>query len=198
MKNTKERRMIFSNVKSNKKKAEEKSASKTNELFDYDKEMVIGLKVTPQPKINKKMHNKVKSNDELDVPFQVKKQQITEKKQQRKKKKIKNKQNNKKTLNKEQKKTIFKITKWTTLCLALIGGLIYLLLSPVFNIKNINVSGNEKISADTIISISGITMNDNLFKIRKSEVIKKIKENSYIEKVVISKKINNTIDITIE
>ena len=58
MKNTRERKMVFSNVKSNKKKADEKSASNSNEIFDYNNEIVIGLKVLPEPKIDKKQNNK--------------------------------------------------------------------------------------------------------------------------------------------
>lgn len=189
MKNTRERKMVFSNVKSNKKKADEKSASNSNEIFDYNNEIVIGLKVLPEPKIDKKQNNKsIKSNkvkdDELDIPFQKETQKVNKNNVHKKKKK--------------NKKLIFKITKWTTLLLVLIGGLICFLLSPVFNIKNINVYGNSKISTETIVSLSGISIDENMFKIRKADVINKIKQNAYIETVEITKKMSNTVEIEVK
>lgn len=189
MKNTRERKMVFSNVKSNKKKADEKSASNSNEIFDYNNEIVIGLKVLPEPKIDKKQNNKsIKSNkvkdDELDIPFQKETQKVNTNNVHKKKKK--------------NKKLIFKITKWTTLLLVLIGGLICFLLSPVFNIKNINVYGNSKISTETIVSLSGISIDENMFKIRKADVINKIKQNAYIETVEITKKMSNTVEIEVK
>lgn len=181
--------MVFSNVKSNKKKADEQSASNSNELFDYNNEIVIGLKVLPEPKIDKKKNNittknnKTK-NDELDIPFQKEAQKVNTNNVHKKKKK--------------NKKLIFKITKWTTLSVALIGGLICFLLSPVFNIKNINVYGNNKITTETITSLSGISIDENMFKIRKSDVINKIKQNAYIETVEITKKMSNTVEIEVK
>lgn len=180
MKNARERKMVYSNVKSNKKKADEKSASKSDELFDYNNEIVIGLKVLPEPVIKKTKKEK-NENDELDIPFQ-------------KDKKINNVYKKKK----RSKKLILKITKWTTLVVALIGGIICLLLSPAFNVKNINVYGNNKISAETIISLSGINIEENLFKIIKSEAVKNIKQNAYIESVEITKKLTSTIEIEVK
>ena len=220
MKNTRETRMVFSNVKSNKKKAEEKSASKSDEIFDYNNEIVIGLKVAPEPKMPKQKKNKKeeKDSEELDIPFQKEEKQCKKKKgifknkKTKKDKKVNVKQQKKqvqpkmqkqlpqrkKKKNTKRKKLILKITRWTTLILVLIGGFIYFLLSPIFNIKNIKISGNQKISAETIASISGISMDENLFKVRKSEVIKNIKQNAYIENVEISKKLSDTIEIKVQ
>ena len=38
---------------------------------------------------------------------------------------------------------------------------IFFLLSPIFNLANIIVVGNEKISSDTIISLSQIQLGEN-------------------------------------
>lgn len=214
MKNTRETRMVFSNVKSNKKKAEEKSASKSDEIFDYNNEIVIGLKVIPEPKIPKEKKRKkdIKQDDELDVPFQKQEKKKNKKGRLRVNKKVqKNKsapiENNqikpqqhktKKKKNSKTKKLIFNITKWTTLVLILIGGFIYFLLSPIFNIKNIKISGNEKVSSETIAALSGIGIDENLIKVNKAEVIKNIKQNAYIENVEISKKLSDTIEIKVQ
>lgn len=80
----------------------------------------------------------------------------------------------------------------------IIGAIIFLCSSSLFNIKNINIDGNEKLSDNKIISLSGLEIDSNMFRINKSQVIKKIKENAYIEEVKISRKLPNTIQINIK
>ena len=46
---------------------------------------------------------------------------------------------------------------------------IFIFVSPVFNISKIEVKGNEIISSDTIISLSGIKTNENIFRISKKK-----------------------------
>lgn len=212
MKNTRETKMIFSNIKSNKKKAEEKSASKSDEIFDYNNEIVIGLKVVPEPKIPREKKNKKNTpkDDELDIPFQKEEKKENKRVKIKKKKKVHNGKNTKtvqsqsqvskikKKKNSKIKKMIFKITRWTILILVLIGGFIYFLLSPIFNIKNIKITGNEKVSSETITSLCGISIDENLIKANKSEIIKNIKQNAYIENVEISKKLSDTIEIKVQ
>lgn len=262
MKGTRERKYVFSNVKKD-KKAVNKSASKSDEIFDLDNEIVIGLTPLPQPKIEKPKKSKKKQETE-DLDFSFKKSN-KEKKYDKKSKSKKNKKapiikndkkdenyekhkrqhvsqnrknNNIKTVNKtdinqdennsemeitvqteknsktkvkvntkvkkpvnkkqKKKRKFFKIAKWTTLSLILLGGFIYFLLSPVFNIKYINVKSNNQIPAETIISLSNISINQNMFKFNKSNSIKSIKENAYIENVKISRKLFDTIEITVQ
>ena len=45
---------------------------------------------------------------------------------------------------------MLKICKWLTLFCIIIGAIIYAMLSPIFNITSIEVSGNSKISSETI------------------------------------------------
>ena len=80
----------------------------------------------------------------------------------------------------------------------IIGVIIFLCSSSLFNIKSINITGNEKLSENKIISLSGLEIDTNMFRFNKSQVIKKIKENAYIEEVKISRKLPNTIQINIE
>ena len=54
---------------------------------------------------------------------------------------------------------------------------------PVFNIKTVEVVGNNKLSEDKIIELSGITSEINLFKLDEGKVKRDIKSNAYIEKV---------------
>lgn len=103
---------------------------------------------------------------------------------------------NKKKINKKRKKR--KIVKLFMLLLIISGIVIFTLISPVFNIEDIRVLGNEKIESDTIISLSEIKKGNNIFRISKDEISKKIKENSYISKVEIKRIFPGTIELTVE
>ena len=101
-------------------------------------------------------------------------------------------------IKKQKRKAIGKLAVIATLFLVLIGGLVYFLLSPVFNIKNINVINTTNISAQTIINLSGIKINENMFKFSKREAQKAILSNPYIEEVKIKRKPFNTIQIDVK
>ena len=62
------------------------------------------------------------------------------------------------------------------------------MLSSFFNIKNIEVTGNTKLTSQEIISLSQIQLDENTFKIVKSKIEKNIKQNAYKEKVDIKRK----------
>ena len=139
------------------KKTKENNVKNTKDKkFNFDGEIVIGLKRVDEPK---KPNKKV---------VQAK------------------------------KKSTFKIIKWIILLAIIVAGGIYLVMSPIFNISNISVTGNSKISTDEIISLSKIELEKNLFKYRNSDIIKNIQENAYIETVQVSKKIPDTIEINIQ
>lgn len=78
------------------------------------------------------------------------------------------------------------------------GGVIFALTSPIFNIKDIKVMNNNQVSSDTIISLSELKQDENIFKFYKNNVINKIKENPYIENVKIQRKIPNKIEIEVK
>lgn len=78
------------------------------------------------------------------------------------------------------------------------GAIIFALTSPIFNIKNINVINNSEVASDTVISLSGLKQEENIFRFYKGSVVDKIKENSYIENVKIHRKLPNTIEIEVE
>lgn len=78
------------------------------------------------------------------------------------------------------------------------GGIVFALTSPIFNIKNINVLNNNQLSSDTIISLSELKQEENIFKFYSKKVKDKIKENPYIENVKIHRKLPSTIEIEIE
>lgn len=110
-----------------------------------------------------------------------------------------NKPNNKKgKVSKRRKKVIIKIIKVLTLLGIIIGGIVFALVSPMFNIQEINVSGNSKISSQTIVSLSGLDISQNIFKFRTSQVKDAIKQNAYIESVDVKRVFPDTIELNIQ
>ena len=78
----------------------------------------------------------------------------------------------------------------------LAGALLFFLMSDIFNIKNINVENNEKISSNTYISLSKIQLEQNIFAINKNNIVDSIKTNAYVENVKIKRKLPDTIIIS--
>lgn len=193
--------------------------------FSFDEEIVIGLKRIDEPVINTKQKIKANKDKKINTKNNKKKNKINKIKvddravikskylenyeennnkfnENKKRKNKKNKNTSSSLTKKEQiankkKKIILKFTKWITLLSILAGGVIYAMLSPIFNITNIYVEGNLKISSETIVSLSGLNINENIFKFRTSDVINKIKENAYIDKVEIKRKFPDEIEIKV-
>ncbi len=85
-----------------------------------------------------------------------------------------------------------------TITILIVGIIIFALTTPIFSTEEIRVEGNNKISTETILSLSEITTGENLFKINKSHVISNIKSNKYIDKVTLTRKLPNTIILQVE
>lgn len=153
--------------------------NKNNELFNFDKEIVIGMPRISDDKEKNKKNKKTSVNTN------------------------KNKQNAKKKLTKQQqiaikkKKAILKIVKVLTLIIVIIGVSIYVALSPLFNIKEINVTGNSKLSKEEIISLSELKTDENTFKVSKKNIKNKVKANAYIENVKIRRKLPDKVEIIV-
>ena len=80
----------------------------------------------------------------------------------------------------------------------IIGGIAFAMISPIFNIKEIQVLGNEQVSKETIISLSELKTEENIFRFDIFKVIDHIKENAYIEKAKIHRKIPSIVQIEVE
>lgn len=93
------------------------------------------------------------------------------------------------------RKTIF--VKVLVIILLIIGLLIAASNIALFNIKNIEVEGNNKISDDKIIELSGINESINLFKLDEKTSKNQILTNAYIESVDIARKIPNKVVINV-
>ena len=123
---------------------------------------------------------------------------MTNKNNQRQEEQTKQKMSKKQRQILKKKKRIKLMLKFTALLIIIIAGIIFALVSPIFNIKEIDVSNNEQINAETIISLSQLNLGQNIFKFNKNKVNKNIKTNAYIESVEIKRKLPNKVQIQIE
>lgn len=99
---------------------------------------------------------------------------------------------------KKRKKKIKFIIKIVISLAIIIGGIIFALTSPIFNINRIDVIDNAEVSRETIISLSELKLEENIFKFKKSDVAGKIKENAYIENVKIRRILPNLVQIDVK
>lgn len=202
-----------------KTKAKNEKKNTKEEKFSFDEEIIIGLRRIENEKVSQNKNSKKKGKMRNDVKVQAnqKKREAEEdklasipqrigeaknSKEKRKgvaaqKKKVQKKLTPKQELARKKRKAIFRITKWLMLFAIIIGGGIYALLSPIFNIKKIDVVGNSKIATEEIISLSGIELEQNMFQYRNKDMIKNVKQNAYMDTVKVKRKIPNTIEITV-
>lgn len=162
-------------MKKETKKVKKNNNSK-NETIDLDNEIIIGLR--PQKQEPKKKTTK----------------KITTKKTSTKKKKINKGTQKKKLVNKKKNN----ILKWTSLFIILLVVLALFLLSDLFNIKTIKVEQNNIISEEEIINLSGLQIDENMFKFLKGKIKDNIKTNPYIKEVQIKRNLDGTVTIQVE
>lgn len=212
--------MCFYKVKKN-KEGEEKMPQKLKEktkhtkkdtTFNVDNEIIIGIKTLPNSETRKKEKKQTKSkknnnkiskgnkslkktkNNEFEFKLGIEDNGIKTKKKKNTTKKLTKKQE---TARKKRKRAI-RFIKFTMLVFLLIGGGIYFLLSPFFNITEIEIEGNNKLTNEEVISLSQIQLDENTFKIVKNKIEKNIKQNAYVENVKVNRKLPDKILITIE
>ena len=119
------------------------------------------------------------------------------------KNKIKQEEQKKKEFTKQQRKRnrlikrIKRIVKFTLLLGIIIGAIVFATCSPIFNITDIEVLNNNRVSSETVISLSGINTNENIFGFIATKVSNNIKQNAYIEDVKIRRVLPNKVQIEV-
>ena len=171
-----------------------------DERFNFDEEIIIGLKRIDEPKKEEKKKPKNKNKKSLSNNKEkqnIKKENIRPNPNKVKLKAKEKKMSPKQILAKKKRQAVFRLVKWTSLVLIIIGAIIFTIMSPIFNVKNIKVEGNSYLSEEQVISLSRIEIENNMFKYNKKEIIKNIKENAYIENAEVKRSIPDTIEIKI-
>ncbi len=119
------------------------------------------------------------------------------------KNKIKQEEQKKKEFTKQQRKRnrmikrIKRIVRFILLLGIITGAIVFATCSPIFNITDIEVLNNNMVSSDTVISLSGIRTNENIFRFIATKASNSIKQNAYIEDVKIRRVIPNKVQIEV-
>ena len=215
-------------VNKTKKKINENIVKNTkDDKFSFDEEIVIGLKRIDEPKVipeKKKKKQKGKNTKKAkknkntvenyenngiiikskymsnyeDEDIYDKSRQPKKNTKEKKTKKEPRKLTKKQEILKKKRKKIFRVIKILMLLGIIIGGIIYAMLSPIFNIKNITVTGNSKISAETIISLSGLNIDQNIFNFWTGDIKEAVEQNAYIDTVEVKRKLPDSIEINVK
>ena len=205
-----------------KNKSKTKSSNKINKkdgIFDYDletstnsvnvrreKKLTKKAKKTPEiqeddignnvPKVSKekiKQIQKKKKKEKREKQKKIEKEEelYTKVQSQKVKRKLTNEviQKRKRTIKRLQNLTIF---------LLFVVGIIFLMLSPIFNIKQVEIYGNEKIPQSTILSLLSINEETNIFKETKKIINEKIKQNPYVDEVIVKRELPSKLKIQVK
>ena len=176
--NTNGEKRVYVTKRINGKESHQKAEKNIKKKFDFNDEIVIGV-------TKKEPQNSNKSNEYKNQNKKKSNKNNTIRKSKADSKKVKKKKKHK------------KIIAFFSCCLLIAIVIIFAFTTPIFNITSIEVSGNNKISADTIISISGLKKGQNIFKYNNS-TIQNIKENKYIDEVLLKRKLPRTVIISIK
>lgn len=173
--------MILQKRGDKKLKQKTKKRNETNK-FNFDDEYIIGVSNSASLK---KSSEKKKQN----------------KKKYAKKRKL-NKNNTAKKrrpqMNEKKRKLKNNVVKFFLILCLFIGTACFLCLSPIFDVKEIIVEENSLISSDTIRSLSRIELYKNIFLLNKSEAIKGIEGEPYIESVKVHRVLPDKIKIVVK
>ena len=190
--------------KKNKLRADQPSAQ-SGETFNFDNEIVIGVTKIPDEKNknNNKRNSKTKGNYKKSTKGITKKKtnKINKKKEEQENvRRNSQSQDDIKYIKKKNKKRklVKNIVKWAFLLSALAGAFVFFMMSPLFDLATVQVINNDKISSDTIISLSGLIIGENIYKTSYNQIEKNIKQNAYIENVKVKRQLPNKIEITVK
>ena len=184
--------------------AKKNETSKKNNKINLDNEIVIGLsRVNVEQEKSKQKKEKKKNVNNKKVN-----------KTNKKKKNNKKNRNSNRKMNRDQSKTDIilenkretkkiSVAKKRTIKIVIILVFVLLLviavmMSPLFNIKEIDVAGNEKVSTDEIISLSKINIGENTYRTNFGAVEENILENPYVDNVRIERILPDKILINVE
>ena len=159
-----------------------------NNIINLDNEMIIGL--TPKKEEKKQRETKAKKTKTKNKGTAISRPQ----------KNKKTNKNSKSTVKKQsqKKKRKTRIIKWILIFILLVTAIALFMMSSIFNIKEIVVINNSKVSTEEIINSSTLTTGINMFKTTNGTIKNGIKANAYIEEVKIKRNINGKVILDIK
>lgn len=97
----------------------------------------------------------------------------------------------------QKNRKIKKLISWTILFAIFAGIAVFLSTSEMFKICNIEITGNNQISQETLLLLSGIQQGQNVFLTNTAKVENKITQNPYIKEVHVKRMLPDKIKIEI-
>ena len=171
-----------------------KLQNSNNEIINLDNEIIIGI--TPKKEEKKQKTTNAKKSNNKKIKNKNKKAVGADDSVRSTKNKKTNSKSNIKKQNQKKKRKI-KIIKWTSLFILIVTAIILFMMSSVFNIKEIVVENNNKVSSQEIVNLSTLTTGVNMFKITNKTIRDGVKTNTYIEDVSIKRSINGRVTLDI-
>mgnify|MGYP005794199869 CR=1 FL=1 len=174
-----------------------------NFLYIQEEKQKETIEELMRKKKNKEREKRIKQNNQKrnDDKFDLETEtviQMTNRNKEKQQEKEKRQAMQLERKRKRRNKKIKSIIKVIMLILIIGGGIVFTMTSPIFNIKDIKVLNNAQVPSETIVSLSGLVTNQNIFRFSSSSIKDKIKENPYIEIVEVHRKIPNTIEIEVQ
>ncbi|MBR3153303.1 MAG: FtsQ-type POTRA domain-containing protein [Clostridia bacterium] len=154
---------------------------KDNNKFDFDNEVIIGISSSG-------------SKDKKGVKNKKKQKKMAKDKAFKTQKKSKPKKNIKKKSLSTRGKIVLRVA---CLLVIFIGGTCFILFSPMFNLKEITVKNNDKLSKDEIIELSELKMSENIYSSSKKNISENIETNAYVDSVKVKRIWPNKIEISV-
>ncbi|EHJ06783.1 cell division protein FtsQ [Staphylococcus simiae] len=84
-----------------------------------------------------------------------------------------------------------------TLLILLIAIILIYMFSPLSKISHVNISGNQHVSTSQVNKILNVDSNSRMYTYSKRKAIENLKDNPLIKDAEISKKLPNTLNVTI-
>lgn len=85
-----------------------------------------------------------------------------------------------------RRRIIFRSTLLFIIVIAAISAILF--LTPVFNIRNLNIEGNNRVTMETLISQLPDVKGENLFKVSDDYISRRLSGIAYIQDVEVNKK----------
>ena len=166
--------------------------NKKDNKYNAENEIIIGVTAKPKQKVRVENNKTTRTNTKVNKTKSTNNRINKNLKANIKSKEL-TKENQIKKINRNRIRISILLILFIAIC-----GTIYYLTTPIFNVASIDVYGNSKNSVDTYISLSEINLNEtNIFAFTNTSIEKRLKENSYVEKVKIEKKFPNKVELHI-
>jgi cell division protein FtsQ len=94
-------------------------------------------------------------------------------------------------------RTNIKFTVLLSIFLFAILSLLYF-QSSYSKIQQINISGNVLLDKESYLNLTGININDSMWGFKTTEIVEEIKQNEWVQDVIVERKLLTTVNIKIK